>query len=980
MKRFNFFLSFGLCMAITAGAQTITPDPILSPLDRGYEYRALRSEGNGNYSEMRDQLSFIPGENRLNPEKQAYEEAMALFGVMDPQAVTLFRRFVLDYPASPLAPQARLNAADFYFYSADYSKALLAYDEINPSSLPSDLRQQYNLRRGFSLIRTGYLQEASDVFKEYAKEPGNETRALYYLAYIEYARGKYKSARQQFEEVRQKLSLNPRKKNIEGANERDGMYPEWYILQIDYGAGNYESAAREGERFLRIGAPEELEAETIRLTGMSYFRLGDYNRGATWLEKYLETPGASRDPDTIYALGVCAYENNDKTAAEDYFTEVVGDSDDTGVDPAIVQAAYIYLGLIAGEAGETENAALWFDRATKKKADLILSETAGYDYIVAVTRGGGVPFSSSARLMEQFLEKYPDSSKSTALEEYLACVYFNEKNYSEAVKYIERAGVAGKVKAATRQKIFFGAGVEALNRGDATAARRYLTRATEIEGQNEVTAAAWLWLGDACFQSADYPAAEKAYANFLRTEPDSPDRALALYDRAYAFFMQGKYREAGDLFADAIHVSNPPLSERLRDDAIIRIADTRYYTGRYDQARQYYSDAIDNEAAAADYALYRRAIMNGLAGDTKQKLKELASMPSRFPGSRWLPDALLEEAKTYAALGDQANAAKAYRELDKLYGTTPQARKGALELAVIYSENGQQDEAEEALRKIIETWPTSAEALTADADLRKYYASKGRLNEYVAFLESVEGAPRPDAARIEAAAFEGVERAEGTDRIMLADTYIETYPDGVYLPLVLTYKGESLLEEGQSRYPEALETYRELERRGGTEYAAIAAAGIMRTTTDPDERLKYARIVRESSGLPAEVIEEARYVEAATTAERSLSPEAVATLRELATNPSSEAGAKAAVSLGENLLKANRLDEAEVEMKKFTDAGSPHSYWLARGFIVLADIYMAKGKRVLAVEYIRSLRENYPGKEKDIQNMISSRLKKWEKN
>ena len=67
-------------------------------------------------------------------------------------------------------------------------------------------------------------------------------------------------------------------------------------------------------------------------------------------------------------------------------------------------------------------------------------------------------------------------------------------------------------------------------------------------------------------------------------------------------------------------------------------------------------------------------------------------------------------------------------------------------------------------------------------------------------------------------------------------------------------------------------------------------------------------------------------------------------------------------------------------MKKFTDAGSPHSYWLARGFIVLADIYMAKGKRVLAVEYIRSLRENYPGKEKDIQNMISSRLKKWEKN
>ena len=63
-------------------------------------------------------------------------------------------------------------------------------------------------------------------------------------------------------------------------------------------------------------------------------------------------------------------------------------------------------------------------------------------------------------------------------------------------------------------------------------------------------------------------------------------------------------------------------------------------------------------------------------------------------------------------------------------------------------------------------------------------------------------------------------------------------------------------------------------------------------------------------------------------------------------------------------------------MTDFTDAGTPHEYWLARGFIVLADVYTAQGKGYLAKEYLISLRDNYPGDESDIKQMISSRLKK----
>ena len=104
---------------------------------------------------------------------------------------------------------------------------------------------------------------------------------------------------------------------------------------------------------------------------------------------------------------------------------------------------------------------------------------------------------------------------------------------------------------------------------------------------------------------------------------------------------------------------------------------------------------------------------------------------------------------------------------------------------------------------------------------------------------------------------------------------------------------------------------------------------------------------------------------------------AVETLSALAANPKSLYGAKSAVTLGQYYLDNGAVGDAEKILTEFTDAGSPHEYWLARGFIALADVYHTRGKDYLAVEYLKSLRDNYPGKELDIHDMIATRLGKW---
>lgn len=993
-----------LLASLSCSAQASSSPQRLSPSAEGYIERARTMLDAGNYGGVIDQLKMLHTRNTdfsildiLSPaakEEYVYMLAEALYQRGDSECITLLREFERSFPASPLAMKARLSIADFYFFSHDWEKALEEYDSIDFARLNRTESPLYTYRKALALIKTGNDNQARPLLRSIASNPEYKQAVRFYEAYIDYRNGELDKAYEGFSRV---------------SSAVDGIEPDYYLAQIDWKRGKYRDVITTGSELLRSNPVEELVPETERVVGLSYFKTGDYSSARRYLSSYLKSAGNEAAPDAIYALGVADYEEGDYSSASDRFSSL------TALDSDLGQSAWLYIGQCDLKGGNPDAAAMAFEKAARLDYDPDVTETALYNYAAAVTRGGKIPFSSSASLLEQFIKSYPDSEYTPTVEEYLATAYYNDRNYRKALQSIEAIRKPSTRVLAAKQKILYELGVECVANNEPQEGAEYLRRSIELASHDRTIAAqAQLWLGDALYSLNDYKGARNAYRQAAQQIKASSNRTLALYDVAYSSYMLNDYAAAALEFGTALGAT-PSLPKTLKDDALIRRADCLYYTGSYGAAREAYAQAMKDGAADSDYASYRHAVMLGLGNDMKGKIKELSELETKYPGSRWIAGAVLEKAMTYEAMGQSDKAAAAFREVSSKYPDGAHARKALLNLALSDSRRGRAAEAADEYKEIIRRWPSSEEASMANDDLKKYYASIGELNEYARFLSSVPGATQLDPGEMEQLAFDGAEIAytDNSSNILLLRNYVRDYPDGKYLaqalldiawsleksgkyeeaeetlsrlladrphsqqaPEALLMKAE-ILENNLDRPKDALLAYRQLEKLAPQDFGGEAASGIMRTATDAPERLEYARKARLYGGLPAESVEEAQLVEAEALLELGRSREAVAILERLSANPASLAGAKAAVELAGYYLDARDYAKAEQTALDFTDTGTPHEFWLAKGFIILADAYHAQGKTRLAKEYLQSLRDNYPGKEKEISEAITTRLRNW---
>lgn len=991
MKRLTILSAIAAASAIAATAQ------LNSPASDGYLARGLKMLSTENYTGCIDQLGRVD-RSALTPEQLEnvdWAMAQAAFGTGGASAITHFRRFIAVYPYSLRREEALMRVGDCLF-TRSYPEALKTYLQVDGGALNADLREDLTYRTAYCMLQVGDLDGADTRFATLATTKRYGAAARFYQGYIAYARGNYSEAERLF--ARADTSRDP------------GNMAEYYLAQIYYRTARYDKALASAKNLLRRkGVAAEFSAEAERIAGESLYQLDRPAEAIPYLRRYIAAT-AEPLPSAQYILGQAEYAEGDFDSAIAHLQAA------TGADDAMAQSAYLYIGQALMHTGDTHAALLAFNKAVEMNHDAAVQEAAFYNYAVAGMQGGRVPFGSAVGTFEEFLRRYPSSSRAADVQEYIVAGYLTDNDYDKALASIERMSNPSDKVLAAKQTILYTLGTRSLAAGDAATALPLLRRADALADKGDATTAreTRLALGEALYRTADYEGAATALLDYVRRAPASAaNMPVARYDLGYTRFAQKRYDDAATNFRQ---VTERPgsLTAEVVADAYNRLGDTRYYATDFDAAEQYYDKAYETYPAAGDYALFQKGVMQGYRRNHKAKIATLAEMCSRFPSSSLVPDALLETTESQIQLGDNTAAIATYRRLVAEYPGTTQGRKGHLQMAQTMLNAGKRAEAIDTYKDIIRTYPTSGEAVEATDALKRLSADDGTLTQFMDFLAGVDNAPKIDVAEADRLSYEAADKALVTQNAPARmESYLTQYPDGSFRAralesLMLHYSAEGrdadalrCAEELIARHPDnaatesalaikadidyaagrgeaALRSWRMLEQRASSASRLNAARlGIMRVGRDiADYALveQAADALLASSTLGSENRTEATYSKALALNASGSTAEARKLWAGIADNAADLYGAKASYALAQSYFDGGDLKQARSQAEALTGSGTPHAYWLARGFILLSDVYAREGKTFEAREYLNALRSNYPGTETDIFDMIDSRL------
>ena len=984
-------LAIAVLAAISA---TASYAEINSAMPAGYIARAERMMKEGNFKGVIDQAGKAIDSGMLTNTESDYADLLrikALLQLNDKSGAEAMRRYISTHVGESVATEATMALADYYFHNARYAEAHALYADILPTQLNDADADNLLFRDGYSMLRIGETDLAESKFNALAKSKEYASASRFYRGYVAYSRQDYEQARKLMESVESPAELKSK--------------ATYYLAQMDFLDGKYKKVANECGTLLSDNSVAEFRNEILRLRGESYYHLGNEAEALKSLREYADNE-ANPQPSALYILGVSEYRTGDYGAAIAHLGKVVGEQN------AIGQSAYLHIGQSCLKIGRKDAAVMAFEKAYRMNFDRDVQETAFYNYAVAQIDGGRAPFGSSVTIFEDFLKNYPESRYAADVEEYIVTGYMLDNDYENALRSINRISQPSDKILAAKQRVLFTLGTREVATGNITSALSRFKQAKAIEQGDEKTRNECdLWIGDCLYRQGNYSEASRALVDYLNTNPAESNRSLGNYNLGYSQFKQGNYPEAASAFKNALGIQ----SAATKADVYNRLGDCNCQTRNFAAALTNYDKAIATDATQGDYSLLQKAAVYDNTARQKDAITTLDRLIEKYPKSTYVPDALLLKAECYSALKNNVKAIETYDRLVSDYSATAQGRNALLQRAISHYNTGDKARALADYKKIVTDYPTSDEAKVAVDDMKRIYADDGSLGKLAEIVNAIPNAPRLEKSEMEQLAFEAAERAYinngATQRLT---DYLEQYENGEHTAKVLSYLTKAAAEKGDNavalkfanrlvaEYPDADVTEDALATKGKilaakgdyrqalTAYSTLAGKTKSATVANKaqieclrlDDKLGNAKDAISvadklllSTATPSESLSEIRYLRAKALYANKDTDEAVAEYQLLSRDLNNYYGAAAAVALAQHQCDTKAYSQAEKTAGKVIDSNTPHIYWMARATIVLSDALRHMKRDFEADEYLRNLRDNYPGSEADIREAINERLK-----
>jgi TolA-binding protein len=194
---------------------------------------------------------------------------------------------------------------------------------------------------------------------------------------------------------------------------------------------------------------------------------------------------------------------------------------------------------------------------------------------------------------------------------------------------------------------------------------------------------------------------------------------------------------------------------------------------------------------------------------------------------------------------------------------------------------------------------------------------------------------------------------------------IITFPDNPYTAHALLKVARMSYDKEQ--YSESKKNYQRLADIAEEQGMLVEALdGTMRSSyylDDFQNTIAYAQLLKESGMADDDQKLYANYFIAKSYQQTGSARNAIEAFEVVENLSNTEYGAEAKYELARYAFEKNKLDESESMIYDLKERYSSYPYWVANGFILLADIYAERGNTFQAEQTLQSIIDNYSGED-----------------
>ena len=912
------------------------------------------------------------------------EYYVALCGVylFNRDADFLLREFIRKYPESYNVAKAYHQLGIFNYRKRKWDKAIHWFEQVDPYQLSKDDYYDFVFKYGYALFEEKEYEKASQKFFE-IKDVDNAyaAPAKYYFAHIAYQDEKNQTALDEF-------------RKLEG-HEQFGPVVPFYISQLLFKQKKFDELISYAPPLLNNSNTKRAE-EISRLLGESYFGKKQYQEAIPYLEDYQKKARGNSAQDK-YQLAYCYYQTEQYEKAIPLFSRLSGYEDELG-QTSLYQLADCYLKTKNRQAARNA-----FLEVYKMAIDEKLTEDALFNYAKLSFHLQFDPYNKAIKAFNKYIEEYPNSERLDEAYNYLTNLYLTSKNYDEALAAIEKIkNLDIKLKEAY-QSIAVNKAIEEFQNRNFKEALKYFELSEKYPVNKNKNTLAQYWKAEANYRLKDYKKSIDDYQNYLY-EPLAilqPEFPMAHYSLGYAYYKSEDFDNAASWFRKYVNYKDVTDSIRLAD-AYIRIGDCYFIQKKYFIAIDYYKNSNNYRGLDNDYGLFQTALAQGILKQNDEKVSSLENLAANYPQSSYLDDAKYQLGRTYMLANNVDKAKENFNSVVEDHQNSPYVKEALSSLGLIYYNARENEKALNIFKRVVADYPNYEDSKEALVYIKNIYVELGDVNTYADFVNNLEFVnitqASLDSTTYEAASLKYLNGDCDAATKDLTD-YLDQFVPANFALNAHFYRGECfyqaenfeaalddykyVADKGQSKFYEtslakaskiyfdkeqfadALPYYEQLAQTAALGSNSFdATLGLMRCNyalNKGNEAVKYAEILLSEPKLDKGFYVEAQFI-VANVAEQNLDFEkALNTFQAVSDTSESEYSAESKYHIADIYYKQDSFELSKSYINQIVSQVPSYDYWIAKGLILLADIFMAEGDLFQAKATLQSIVDNYEG-------------------